>query len=88
MSSFNRTAKRVVLIGAGLVMFLLGLFGVFFGVLAIFDPAGAQMSNDADPFGEPPTLVRSIALTGFYLALAIIGGWLFNRGQRASSDAT
>ena len=79
--------KRVALIGTGFVLFLFGLFGALFGLISIVDPVGTQMANDSDPFGEPPTLVKSIAITGMYLALAVIGGWLFKRGQRVSRDA-
>ncbi len=80
--------KRVAFIGSGLALFLFGLFGAFFGLLSIADPVGAQMANDSDPLGDPPTLVKSIAITAMYLALTVIGGWLFKRGQRVSLDAT
>jgi len=88
MTSFGRKITRVAFLVSGFVLFALGLFGALFGLVAIIDPIGTQMANDLDPLGTPPSLVESITITGLYAALAILGGWLFKRGQRAFRDAT
>ena len=41
---------------------LLGTLVVTMGVIAILDPRGVQMANDADPFGTPPSAWFSAAL--------------------------
>jgi hypothetical protein len=88
MFSFSRKVQRLAFISTGFILFLFGLVGALFGLLSIVDPVGTQMADDFNPFGEPPTPIESIVIIGMYLVLAVVGGWLFNRGQRAPLDAT
>ena len=60
----------------GILMILLGLTGTIFGVIAVLDPAGTQLSNDADPFGTPPSWQSSVALTAAYAVVGLAGGAL------------
>jgi hypothetical protein len=55
---------------------LCGLFVIIVGVMSMIDPVGTQMANDADPFGEPPTLTESLWRMAAGLAAVILGGWL------------
>lgn len=36
-----------------------GLLVSIVGAIAIVDPVGTQHANDADPFGSPPSIIRS-----------------------------
>jgi hypothetical protein len=51
---------KALSISVGVPLLIFGLGGSIFTILGIIDPAGTQLSNDADPFGAPPTLLNSI----------------------------
>jgi hypothetical protein len=70
---------------AGAACILLGLAGVAISAVAIFDPAGAQMADDNNPFGAPPTFSESLGQLGGFLALTLVGAallWLVWKGIR------
>ena len=67
-------------------MILLGSFGVFFGILAMIDPAGAKLADDADPLGTPPAFIESLNLTCFYGLTLLAGGWLVSRKRRTNES--
>lgn len=75
----------------GILMILFGLAGTIGGVVAILDPVGTQMSNDADPFGTPPSLQSSLALTAAEAAVGLAGGalvvWMLGGRRRKSRDS-
>ena len=53
--------------------------GCFFSALALIDPRGAQLTNDADPFGIPPTACELWLELALWLALLCVGLWLLLR---------
>ena len=60
----------------GFVLALFGLLGSIAWLGTLIDPVGAQLSNDADPFGTPPmTLVICAWLVGWFGVL-VTGCWL------------
>jgi|CXWL01.1.fsa_nt_gi hypothetical protein len=61
----------------GAMLMGLAVVGVLFCVLAMIDPRGSKMSDDGDPFGEPPSLAESASMGGCYLLLGICGLILF-----------
>jgi hypothetical protein len=67
---------HVIRIVLGLVLCLFGLLGTALGLLAIADPVGMKMADDGNPFGPPPSLIESLAMTGFFTALGATGLWL------------
>ena len=60
----------------GLGMLGLGLLGFLVGLHSIYDPVSAQMSNDNDPFGAPPTFSDSLLVTSVYLAVCLMGAFV------------
>jgi hypothetical protein len=70
---------------AGSALILLSLLGVLFSVYALIDPAGAQGSDDSNPFGPPPTFLHSAGILIAYLFIGAIGVyllWIFCRQRR------
>ena len=78
MSTLWRSIKFMV----GSLLLLLGAVGVLSSLHAIADPKEAQQSNDADPFGVPPSFLHSITFLGVYSVVAA-AGWLIVRRRRA-----
>ena len=54
---------RIIRLAFGILLSLFGLMGIFFGVLSIYDPIGAQLADDHNPFAKPPTISESIRVT-------------------------
>ena len=79
-------SSRIIRIGVGGVMALVGLLGVGIGTLAMIDPVGAKASDDANPFGTPPTRLSSFLLTVVFLAMASVGAFLIAY-RRKTSDS-
>jgi hypothetical protein len=78
-----RTPMALLRKAFGSISFGAGLGITVFAVLAIVDPVGSQMANDADPFGMPPTTVESLAYLAIGVALCVGGYFLFPmRGHR------
>ena len=63
-------------VAVGIVITVFGLLGTAVGILAILDPVGAKMSDDADPLGTPPSFSESAAVTFLFLLIAGAGIWL------------
>jgi hypothetical protein len=63
----------------GILLAIAGLGGTFLSLLALMDPAGAQHSNDADPFGAPPGTTQILFSSAVSLLMLCIGAWLFFR---------
>lgn len=63
-------------------MFLLG------EILALADPVGTQMANDADPFGTPPGWREHAMWLGIISALAAAGWWLIFGGRHGRNTPT
>jgi len=55
---------------AGLRLSFFSLVSCVLFLIALVDPAGAQMADDSDPFGTPPSLLYSAS--GFIVS-AIVG---------------
>jgi hypothetical protein len=68
---------------AGYLASGVGLGIVAFTLLALLDPQGAQMANDSNPFGQPPSNAKLLKHLAVGLALVPIGAWLVARGRRA-----
>lgn len=79
--------RRVTLI-VWLVTALIGLIVVVLGIIAMIDPAGAQLANDADPFGEPPSRIKSLAMTLVGVGLVAWPLVLRRRGGDARANDT
>ncbi|MDH5821991.1 hypothetical protein QFW77_03150 [Luteimonas sp. RD2P54] len=60
----------------------LGLGVVIFGAVALADPQGAQLANDSDPFGVPPSTVELLLHVAAGAALSALGVWLVARKPR------
>jgi hypothetical protein len=69
-------------ISFGLILLALGLGGSIVAVLGIMDPAGAKLSDDADPFGNPLTLFNAILVCLTYMGLGFAGLYLLWRSFR------
>lgn len=69
----NSKILEIIRIGAGLIVMLFGGLGILLGIIAIIDPVGTKMSDDADPFGVPPTFIESLNLTVIFI-LIFLGG--------------
>jgi hypothetical protein len=54
----------------------LSFLGSGLSIIAILDPAGAQMANDSDPFGVPPSFGQSAAILGGCVAVGMFGAIL------------
>jgi hypothetical protein len=64
---------------AGCILFVIGVFAALVTIHAILDPVGAKMSDDADPFGTPPSRVSSLFMLLLWLVVSGIGTWLLHR---------
>lgn len=60
----------------GVPLFVIGLGGMIFAVHGIIDPAGAKLSDDANPFGAPPSLFDSLLVLAAYLGVCAAGAFL------------
>jgi hypothetical protein len=76
------SAAKIVGAVLGLVLLVVGFLGVAVSVFAILDPAGAKMADDANPFGAPPSLLSSVLIFVFYLAVCVLGFFLTWRSVR------
>ena len=65
----------------------LGFGIVIFGLLAIADPQGAQLANDSDPFGIPPSTTQILLDIAIGVILSAFGIWLVVRSPRLSLEA-
>lgn len=63
------------ILASGLLI-VVGLLIMLVGVVAILDPEGTNMSDDGDPFGEPPSRVESAVVASVGLTLLVSGSWL------------
>ena len=70
-------AIKIVLGIFGFGLAVWGLFTMVTGVGWVIDPQGFQMSNDADPFGKPPTFFESLWLIATGAMSFVLGGWLY-----------
>lgn len=59
-----------------------GAISAIFAVYAFIDPAGAQMSNDADPFGAAPSRSQIAFQFVFSLVVAALGAFMAKRKRR------
>lgn len=80
----NRVSSFLLLIG-GILLCLGGLAGVGMGVIAILDPIGTKMADDADPFGAPPSALASIFITISFALVVAVGFGMIWFADRTSS---
>lgn len=73
---------RLVGKAIGYLLSALGLGIVIFGLLAVADPQGAQLANDADPFGVPKWIGELFVRVAIGLAISAMGIWLVVRKSR------
>jgi len=66
----------------GYLLSALGLGIVIFSLLGLLDPQGAQMANDSDPFGVPPSTTQLLLHVAFGIAMLAAGTWLVVRNRR------
>ncbi len=73
------TASRMLVgITGAVALFGLGAMIAGFALLGMLDPAGAQMANDHDPFGKPPSMMYDAVLLGVS-GVFMTGAWLVAR---------
>lgn len=63
----------------GYVCSLAGFIGLIAAAISLLDPAGIQMANDHDPFGDPPATFEVLLLGAGSAAILGLGGWLVFR---------
>ncbi|WAC63720.1 hypothetical protein OVA13_02705 [Pseudoxanthomonas sp. SL93] len=66
----------------GYLISALGIGIAIFGLLAVADPQGAQLANDFDPFGVPPSTAQRMVHIAVGVALSALGIWLVARKPR------
>ena len=76
------SAPRIVAGAVGLFLLLGGLVGTAVSLLAVLDPVRTKMSDDADPFGTPPSLLISLSILLVYLGVSGLGAFLVWRSVR------
>ncbi|HJR73983.1 MAG TPA: hypothetical protein VJ806_10140 [Luteimonas sp.] len=64
---------RILFAVVGWFCIVLGACSALFAVYAFVDPASAQMSNDAAPFGDPPSRSQIAFQFVFSLLVTLIG---------------
>ena len=73
---------RMVSATLSLILLLIGLVGITGSLFGMFDPIGAKMSDDSDPFGTTPSLLSSVLMLLVYLAIGVAGGLLARKSFR------
>jgi hypothetical protein len=76
------SASKIIGAGLGLILLVAGFLGVALSLVAILDPAVAQMADDANPFGPPRSFLSSASLFVFYLIICAVGVFLTWRSLR------
>jgi hypothetical protein len=71
----------------GWILGVLGIVGIFFGLLSIVDPVGAQLADDHNPFAAPPGVAESLSVIFMYVAIGAIGAWLILRKKSRPNPA-
>ena len=75
--------KRLLLILSGLVVGAAGLLTGLLEVLAVVDPVGTKLSDDADPLGDPSiSVLQHLFFVVMTLALLILSAWLLHRSDK------
>jgi len=69
----------ILIKGLGAFLSMFTFLGCLFSIHALIDPREAQLSNDSDPFGPPPTIGESSLHLVVWLVILCIGLWLFFR---------
>jgi hypothetical protein len=80
--------SKLVGISFGVPLFVVGLGGMIFAIHGLVDPAGAQLSDDSNPFGVPPSLFHSLIVLAIYLGICATGAlllWGSFRKRRSSA---
>jgi hypothetical protein len=73
---------KALTICLGVILLALGLVGSIVAILGIIDPAGAKLSDDADPFGAPPIFLNAILVCFTYFGIGLAGLFLLWRSLR------
>ncbi len=76
---------KIVAAVAGLFLLLGGIVGTAVSLLAVLDPVGTKMSDDADPFGTPPSFFSSLSILLVYLGVSGVGAFVVWRSVRKPS---
>jgi hypothetical protein len=64
----------------GLVLLAFATLLLSLELMALADPAGTQLANDADPFGAPPPWYVHAAQWALIVAATLASSWLLNGG--------
>ena len=73
---------RMVSATLSLILLLIGFVGIMGSLFAMFDPIGAKISDDGDPFGITPSPLSSLLMLLVYLAIGVAGGLLARKSFR------
>ncbi len=79
--------KRGLRLAVGWLALMLGACAVLVFGFALIDPAGMQASNDADPFGTPPSTLSTLAGLAVAVAMKACGAWLVATSRTDAPDA-
>jgi amino acid transporter len=69
------------------VFLIIGLLGCAVALLGIVDPASAQMADDTDPFGTPPSIWFFLGLLVLFVAVSCLGVYVLSRLRGTTRDA-
>ncbi len=78
---------RALRLTVGWLALMLGACAVLAFGFALIDPAGMQASNDADPFGTPPSTGATLAGLAMSVAVKACGAWLVATSRARASNA-
>ena len=67
---------------SGIFLLLIGVLVAFIEVLAVLDPTGSKMADDANPFGSLPSWGQQAIYILAVVALFYFGFRLINQGNR------
>lgn len=79
--------KRALRLTIGWLALMLGACAVLVFGFALIDPAGTQATNDADPFGTPPSTLSTLGGLAVAVAVKACGAWLVATSRADAPDA-
>lgn len=79
--------KHGLRLAVGWLALMLGACAVLVFGFALIDPAGMQASNDADPFGTPPSTLSTLGGLAIAVAVKACGAWLVATSRTDVPDA-
>jgi hypothetical protein len=82
-SSSIRYRLRII---TGLVLAFVGFLGIASGIVAVLDPVGSKLADDADPLGPPVTITQALMVIVTWALVLCIGIWLISKKSETQQD--